>query len=50
MKKNLRYIIASLLALMMLLSLCSCAQTGINSTNGGLDLDYVGEATDQPEE
>lgn len=50
MKKNLRYIIASLLALMMLLSLCSCAQTGINSTNGGLDLDYVGEATDQQEE
>lgn len=50
MKKHFRYIIASLLALMMLLSLCSCAQTGINSTNGGLDLDYVGEATDQPEE
>ena len=51
MKKNLRYIIASLLALMMLLSLCSCAQTGTGSgSNGGLDLDYVGEATDQPEE
>ena len=51
MKKNLRYLIASLLVLMMLLSLCSCAQTGINSTNNGeLDLDYVGEATDQPEE
>lgn len=51
MKKNLRYIIASLLALMMLLSLCSCAQTGTGSaTNGGLDLDYVGEETDQPEE
>ena len=51
MKKNLRYIIASLLALMMLLSLCSCAQTGLTSgSNGGLDLDYVGEATDQPEE
>lgn len=50
MKKNLRYFIASLLALMMLLSLCSCAQTGINSgSNGELDLDYVGEATDQPE-
>ena len=51
MKKNLRYIIASLLALMMLLSLCACAQTGIASgSNGELDLDYVGEATDQPEE
>ena len=51
MKKNLRYFIASLLALMMLLSLCACAQTGTGSaTNGGLDLDYVGEETDQPEE
>ena len=51
MKKNLRYFIASLLALMMLLSLCACAQTGTASgTNGELDLDYVGEATDQPEE
>lgn len=51
MKKNLRYFIASLLALMMLLSLCACAQTGIASgSNGELDLDYVGEATDQPEE
>ena len=51
MKKNLRYFIASLLALMMLLSLCACAQTGTASgTNGGLDLDYVGEETDQPEE
>ena len=51
MKKNLRYLIASLLALMMLLSLCACAQTGTGSaTNGGLDLDYVGEETDQPEE
>ena len=51
MKKNLRYLIASLLALMMLLSLCACAQTGLTSgSNGELDLDYVGEATDQPEE
>ena len=51
MKKNLRNLIASLLALMMLLSLCACAQTGTGSaTNGGLDLDYVGEETDQPEE
>ena len=51
MKKNLRYIIASLLALMMLLSLCACAQTGIASgSNGELDLDYVGETTDQLEE
>lgn len=51
MKKNLRYIIAFLLAIMMLLSLCACAQTGIASgSNGELDLDYVGEATDQPEE
>ncbi len=51
MKKNLRYLIASLLVLMMLLSLCACAQTGTGSgTNGGLDLDYVGEETDQPEE
>ena len=51
MKKYLKYFIASLLALMMLLSLCACAQTGINSgSNGELDLDYVGEATDQPEE
>lgn len=51
MKKNLRYIIAFLLALMMLSSLCACAQTGIASgSNGELDLDYVGEATDQPEE
>ena len=51
MKKNLRYIIASILALMMLLSLCACAQTGTGSgSNGGLDLDYVGEETDQPEE
>ena len=51
MKKNLRYLIASLLALMMLLSLCACAQTGTASgSNGGLDLDYVGEETDQPEE
>ena len=51
MKKNLRYLIASLLVLMMLLSLCACAQTGTASgTNGELDLDYVGEATDQPEE
>lgn len=51
MKKNLRYIIAFLLALMMLSSLCACAQTEIASgSNGELDLDYVGEATDQPEE
>ena len=51
MKKNLRYIIVSILALMMLLSLCACAQTGTGSgSNGGLDLDYVGEETDQPEE
>lgn len=51
MKKNLRNLIASLLALMMLLSLCACAQTGTGSaTNGGLDLDYVGEETNQPEE
>lgn len=51
MKKNLRYIISSLLVLMMLLSLCACAQTGTGSgSNGGLDLDYVGEETDQPEE
>ena len=50
MKKNLRYIIASLLALMMLLSLCACAQTGTAGNSGQLDLDYVGEDTDQPEE
>ncbi len=51
MKKNLRYIIASLLALMMLLSLCACGQSGSGSgSNGGLDLDYVGEDTNQPEE
>ena len=51
MKKNLRYIIAFLLAIMMLSSLCACAQTGIASgSNGELDLDYVGEDTDQPEE
>ena len=50
MKKNLRYFIASLLALMMLLSLCACAQTGTAGNSGGLDLDYVGEDTDQPEE
>ena len=49
MKKNLRYFIASLLALMMLLSLCACGQSGSGS-NGGLDLDYVGEDTNQPEE
>lgn len=50
MKKNLRYIIAFLLALMMLLSLCACAQTGTAGNSGELDLDYVGEDTDQPEE
>ena len=51
MKKNLRYFIASLLALMMLLSLCACGQSGSGSgSNGGLDLDYVGEDTNQPEE
>lgn len=51
MKKNLRYLIASLLALMMLLSLCACGQSGSGSgSNGGLDLDYVGEDTNQPEE
>lgn len=52
MKKNLRYFIASLLALMMLLSLCACGQSGSSngSSNGELDLDYVGEDTDQPEE
>lgn len=51
MKKNLRYIIAFLLALMMLLSLCACGQSGSGSgSNGGLDLDYVGEDTNQPEE
>ena len=51
MKKHFRYIIASLLALMMLLSLCSCGQSGSGSgSNGGLDLDYVGEDTNQPEE
>lgn len=50
MKKNLRYIIAFLLAIMMLLSLCACAQTGTAGNSGGLDLDYVGEDTDQPEE
>ena len=43
MKKNLRYIIAFLLAIMMLLSLCACAQTGTAGNSGGLDLDYVGE-------
>ena len=50
MKKNLRYIIAFLLAIMMLLSLCACAQTGTAGNSGELDLDYVGEDTDQPEE
>ncbi len=51
MKKNLRYFIASLLALMMLLSLCACGQSGSGSgSNGGLDLDYVGEDTNQLEE
>ena len=50
MKKNLRYLIASLLVLMMLLSLCACAQTGTAGNSGELDLDYVGEDTDQPEE
>ena len=51
MKKNLRYLIASLLAIMMLLSLCACGQSGSGSgSNGGLDLDYVGEDTNQPEE
>ena len=50
MKKNLRYIIAFLLALMMLSSLCACAQTGTAGNSGELDLDYVGEDTDQPEE
>lgn len=51
MKKNLRYIIAFLLAIMMLLSLCACGQSGSGSgSNGGLDLDYVGEDTNQPEE
>ena len=51
MKKNLRYFIASLLALMMLLSLCACGQSRSGSgSNGGLDLDYVGEDTNQPEE
>lgn len=51
MKKNLRYFIASLLALMMLLSLCACGQSESGSgSNGGLDLDYVGEDTNQPEE
>ena len=51
MKKNLRYFMASLLALMMLLSLCACGQSGSGSgSNGGLDLDYVGEDTNQPEE
>ena len=51
MKKNLRYLIASLLVLMMLLSLCACGQSGSGSgSNGGLDLDYVGEDTNQPEE
>ena len=43
MKKNLRYIIAFLLAIMMLLSLCACAQTGTAGNSGELDLDYVGE-------
>lgn len=50
MKKNLRYIIAFLLAIMMLSSLCACAQTGTAGNSGELDLDYVGEDTDQPEE
>ena len=51
MKKNLRYIIAFLLAIMMLSSLCACGQSGSGSgSNGGLDLDYVGEDTNQPEE
>ena len=39
MKKNLRYIIAFLLAIMMLLSLCACAQTGTAGNSGELDLD-----------
>ena len=51
MKKYLRYLVASVLALMMLLSLCACGQSGSGSgSNGGLDLDYVGEDTKQPEE
>ena len=51
MKKYLRYLVASVLALMMLLSLCACGQSGSGSgSNGGLDLDYVGEDTNQPEE
>ena len=51
MKKYLRYLVASVLALMMLLSLCACSQSGSSSgSNGELDLDYVGEDTDQPEE
>lgn len=50
MKKNLRYIIAFLLALMMLLSLCACTQIGGTGSSADLDLDYVGEDTDQPEE
>ncbi len=36
MKKNLRYIIAFLLAIMMLLSLCACAQTGTAGNSGEL--------------
>ena len=51
MKKYLRYLVASVLALMMLLSLCACGQSGSSSgSNGELDLDYVGEDTAQPEE
>ena len=48
--EHLRYIIAFLLAIMMLSSLCACAQTGTAGNSGELDLDYVGEDTDQPEE
>ena len=50
MKKNVRYFRASLLALVMLLSLCACTQIGGTGSSADLDLDYVGEDTDQPEE
>ena len=50
MKKNVRYFLASLLALLMLLSLCACAQIGGTGSSADLGLDYVGEDTDQPEE
>ena len=50
MKKSLRYFLASLLALVMLLSLCACTQIGGTGSSADLDLDYVGEDTAQPEE